>query len=219
MEAPDKTANPGVRRWGGQPKALLAAGGGLLAAAILGAILGALLPTPAYGAMVQEAGSGAIFSLNFGLVIWTWVLFLLTLGILAWKVFPLISGGLEERQRKIQGAIDSAREDREEARRLVEEQTRELQLARQEAQGLLDETREAAGRLRQELVTDAEAEKAQILERARREMDRERERVLEQLRKETVEISLAAAERLIKARLDTEGNRSLVRDYIERLEA
>lgn len=188
-------------------------------AAVLGALLGALLPTPAYGAVVEEAGGGAIFSLNFGLVIWTWVLFLLTLGILAWKVFPLISGGLEERQRKIQEAIDSAREDREEARRLVEEQTRELHLARQEAQGLLDETREAAGRLRQELVADAETEKAQILERARREMDRERERVLEQLRAETVDISLAAAERLIKARLDSEDNRRLVQDYIQRLEA
>lgn len=219
MEVPDTAVDSRVPRRGGQARALLAASGGLLAAAILGAILGALLPTPAYGAVVQEAGGGAIFSVNLGLVIWTWVLFLLTLGILAWKVFPLISGGLEERQRKIQSAIDSAHSDREKARRLVEEQTRELQLARREAQALLDETREAADRLRQELVTDAEAEKAQILERARREMDRERERVLEQLREETVEISLAAAERLIKARLDTEGNRSLVRDYIQRLEA
>ena len=37
-----------------------------------------------------------IFSLNLGLVVWTWVLFLLTLGILVWKVFPVISGGLED---------------------------------------------------------------------------------------------------------------------------
>ena len=181
-------------------------------------VASALIPAPLHGAAAEEAGN-AIFSLNLGLVIWTWVLFLLTLGILAWKVFPLIAGGLEERQRKIQEAIDTAREDREEARRLVEEQTRELARARQEAQHLLDETREAAGRLRQELVADAEAEKAEILERTRREMERERERVLEQLREETVEISLAAAERLIKARLDSEDNRRLVREYIGSLEA
>lgn len=188
---------------------------GTLAGGLVG---GALFPAPLQAAAAEEAGS-AIFSLNFGLAIWTWVLFLLTLGILAWKVFPLIAGGLEERQRKIQEAIDTAREDREEARRLVEEQTRELARARKEAQHLLDETREAAGRLRQELVADAEAEKAEILERTRREMDRERERVLEQLREEAVEISLAAAERLIKERLDAESNRRLVRDYIGSLEA
>jgi len=203
---------------GRQAKAWLAAAGALLIAALIGALMGVLMPTPLYGAVAQEAGS-AIFSLNIGLLIWTWVLFLLTLGILVWKVFPLISGGLEERQRKIQEAIDTAREDREEARRLVEEQTRELSRARQEAQRLLDETREAAGRLRQELVAGAEAEKVDILERARREMDRERQRVLEQLREETVDISLAAAERLIKARLDSEADRRLVREYIGSLEA
>ena len=102
-----------------------------------------------------------------------------------------------ETKGDVQEAIDTARVDREEARRLVEEQTRELSRARQEAQHLLDETRGAADRLRQELVAGAEAEKADILERARREMDRERQRVLEQLREETVDISLAAAERLI----------------------
>ncbi len=203
---------------GRQAKAWLAAAGALLIAALVGALMGILMPTPLFGAVAEETG-GAIFSLNLGLVIWTWVLFLLTLGILAWKVFPLIAGGLEERQRKIQEAIDTAREDREEARRLVEEQTRELSRARQEAQHLLDETREASGRLRQELVTEAEAEKAAILERARREMDRERQRVLEQLREETVDISLAAAERLIKARLDSEDDRRLVREYIGSLEA
>ena len=203
---------------GRQAKAWLAAAAALLIAALVGALMGVLMPTPLYGAAAQEAG-GAIFSLNIGLAIWTWVLFLLTLGILAWKVFPLIAGGLEERQRKIQEAIDTAREDREEARRLVEEQTRELSRARQEAQRLLEETREAAGRLRGELVADAEAEKADILERARREMDRERQRVLEQLREETVDISLAAAERLIKARLDSEADRRLVREYIGSLEA
>jgi F0F1-type ATP synthase membrane subunit b/b' len=50
-------------------------------------------------------------------------------------------------------------------------------------------------------------------------MDRERQQVLEQLREETVDISLAAAERLIKARLDSEGDRRLVREYIGSLEA
>ena len=171
-------------------------------------------PLGATARVAQEGAGGAIFSLNIGLLLWTWVLFLLTLGILVWKVFPLIAGGLEERQRKIQEAIDSARQDREEGRRLVEEQTRELARARQEAQRTLDETRQAAGRLREELIAEAEAEKADILERARREMERERERVLDELRAEAVEISLAAAERLIRARLDTDENRRLVREYI-----
>ena len=42
----------------------------------------------------EEAADPAIFSLEPGLVIWTWILFLITLAILSWKVFPMIAGGL-----------------------------------------------------------------------------------------------------------------------------
>ncbi|MBK5097605.1 MAG: hypothetical protein JJE01_07470, partial [Gemmatimonadetes bacterium] len=76
-------------------------------------------------ALAAEGGSG-IFSLNLGLMIWTWVLFLLTLGVLWWKAFPAIASGLEQRQSRIQDAIDSARADREEARRLLDEHQRQL---------------------------------------------------------------------------------------------
>ena len=74
----------------------------------------------------HEGGSG-IFSVDVGLSVWTWVLFLITLGILVWKVFPAIAGSLEERQRKIQDAIDEAAEDREEARRLLAQRQEILQ--------------------------------------------------------------------------------------------
>ena len=67
------------------------------------------------------AAEGSVLSINAGLAIWTWVLFLLTLGILSWKAFPAIAKGLETRQANIQAAIDSAREDRDEARRLLEQ--------------------------------------------------------------------------------------------------
>ncbi|MCL7978857.1 MAG: hypothetical protein M8865_03075, partial [marine benthic group bacterium] len=40
--------------------------------------------------LAAEGGSG-VFSLNLGLMIWTWVLFLLTLGVLSWKAFPAIA--------------------------------------------------------------------------------------------------------------------------------
>ena len=89
--------------------------------------------------------------------------------------------------------------------------------ARQEAQKLLEEARTAAGRLRDELTAAAEAEKTEILARARREMEHERERVVQELKAEAVDISLAAAERLIHARLDADEDRELVREYIDQL--
>ncbi len=180
------------------------------AAAVVLLLLGAVEP-----AVAQEGGS--IFSVDLGLVVWTWVVFLITLGILAWKVFPAITGSLEERRRKIQSAIDSAREDREEARRLLEEHQRQLEEARQEAQEILEEGREAGERLREEILEEARREREEMMERTRREMAREREKLRDEIRREAVDVALSAAERLMRSRMDRDENRRLVRDYIDRV--
>lgn len=186
-----------------------------LAAAVGAALLLGL--AGAEPALAQEGGGSAVFSVDLGTVVWTWVLFLITLGILAWKVFPMISGSLEERQQKIQSAIDSAREDRDEARQLLEEHRRQLEEARQEAQEILDEGREAGKRLREEILQEAREEREEMMERTRREMEREREKLRDEIRQEAVDVAIAAAERLMRSEMDGEENRRLVRDYIEQV--
>lgn len=168
-------------------------------------------------ALAAEGGSG-IFSLNLGLMIWTWVLFLLTLGVLWWKAFPAIASGLEQRQSRIQDAIDSARADREEARRLLDEHQRQLDEARRESKEILAQGRVAGERLREDILAQARQEHEQMLARARKEMAREREDMFATVRQESVDLALAAAERLIRERLDDEGNRRLVREYVAGLE-
>ncbi len=168
-------------------------------------------------ALAAEGGSG-IFSLNLGLMIWTWVLFLLTLAVLWWKAFPAIANGLEQRQSRIQDAIDSARADREEARRLLDEHQRQLDEARRESKEILAQGRVAGERLREDILVQARQEHEQMLEKARKEMAREREEMFATVRKESVDLAIAAAERLIHERLDDEGNRRLVRDYMAGVE-
>lgn len=179
--------------------------------------MAALAAVPEALSAAQEAGGTSVFSLDVGLAIWTLVLFFLTLAVLAWKVFPWIAGSLEERQAKIQNAIDEARRDREEARRILEEHREKLAEARQEARQIIEEGREAGERLREDILAEAREEHEKLLDRARKEMRRERERLRDELREEAVEISIAAAERLIRSELDSEENRRLVRDYVAEL--
>lgn len=183
----------------------------LAAVAAAGLALGA---TPA--ALAAQGGSG-IFSVDVGLILWTWVLFLLTLGVLAWKVFPWIAGGLEERQQKIQDVIDEARQERDKAQELLEERRREMEGARQEVRELIEEGREAGQRLRQEILEEAREEQEEMMERARREMKRERDKLRDELRREAIEVAIAAAERLLRSRIDTEENRELVREYVSEI--
>lgn len=190
---------------------------GMAVGTMLAALALCVMAAPATARAAQEGGGG-LFSVNVGLIVWTWVLFLLTLGVLAWKVFPMIAGGLEQRQRKIQESIDAAKEEREEANRLLEEHRRELAKAREEAQRIVDEGRKAGERLREEILGQARQDQEDLMERTRRELKREREQMASELRREAVEVSLAAAERLVRERLDSEANRQLVEDYLTRME-
>lgn len=176
----------------------------------------AILVAPGLLLAAQDGGA-SVFSVDFGLVFWTWILFLLTLGVLSWKAFPAISKGLEARRERIEEEIASARRDREEARRLLDEHQRQLDEARLEAKGILQEGREAGERLREEILADARKEHEQLLEKARREMDREREELIASVRRDAVDLSIAAAERLMSERLDDEANRKLVRDYLSEI--
>ena len=174
--------------------------------------LTAVLVAPALLLAAEEGSS--VFNVDFGLVFWTWILFLLTLGVLSWKAFPAISKGLEARRERIEEEIASARRDREEARRLLDEHQRQLDEARLEAKAILQEGREAGERLREKILADARQEHEALLEKARKEMDREREELIAAVRRDAVDLSIAAAERLVSERLDDEANRKLVRDYL-----
>ncbi len=176
----------------------------------------AVLVAPGLLLAVQDGGT-SVFSVNLGLVFWTWILFLLTLGVLSWKAFPAISKALEARRERIDEEIASARRDREEARRLLDEHQRQLDEARLEAKGFLQEGREAGERLREEILADARKEHEALLEKARREMEREREELTAAVRRDAVDLAIAAAERLVSERLDDEANRKLVRDYLSEI--
>ena len=167
--------------------------------------------------LAAEEGTPSVFAVDFGLMFWTWILFLLTVGVLSWKAFPAIAKGLESRTASINDAIEGAKADREEARRLLDEHQRQLDEARLEAKGILQEGREAGERLREEILTQARAEHETLLEKARKEMDREREALVAEVRRDAIDLSIAAAERLISEKLDDEENRRLVRDYMSEI--
>ena len=71
----------------------------------------------------------------------------------------------------------------------------------------------------EEMLEQARADQAALVERARLELERERDRAIETLRREAIELSLAAASKLVEARLDTDKDRELVRDYLDRVGA
>ena len=170
--------------------------------------------------LVQEGEHAAAtpFSINPGLIIWTLIIFGILLFILAKSAWPAILKQVEEREAKIRQQLDEAAKANAEAQRLLSEYQGQLAQAKTEAQELLAQGRQAGDKVREELVAKGRAEQEELLERARREIATERDRALADLRREAVELSIAAASKVIEKNLDTEADRKLVQDYLNTLQ-
>ena len=170
-------------------------------------------------ALVQaaEEGGGGPFTVNPGLTIWTLVIFGLLLAILARSAWPMIMKQVEAREARIRQHLDEAAKANAEAQRLLAEYQAQLAKAGSEAQHLIAEGRHAGERVREEMIAKGRAEQEELLERARREIGLERDRALAELRREAVELSIAAASKVLEKNLDTEADRKLVQDYLSGL--
>lgn len=168
--------------------------------------------------LLAQEGPG-LFDINTGLSLWALIVFLILLLLLAKFAWGPILNALETRERNIQSSIDDAARLRKEASDTLDEHRLRLREARHEARHIIAEAKEAAARLGSEMEAKAREESAAIVQRARREIEVERDAVLEAIRKETVGLALAAASRLVRRRLDAPQDRELVNHYLSSLSA
>ena len=171
-------------------------------------------------AVLQEASheaAGSPFTINPGLIIWTLVVFGILLFVLWRWGFPVLVKSVEERERRIQKQLEDAEQANAEAQRLLEEHKKQIAAARNEAQDILAKAKAVSQKERETLLAKAREEYDALLSRARKDIDAEKEKAILALRREAVDLSIAAASRVIEANLDTEGNRKLVSDFLESL--
>ena len=165
-------------------------------------------------ALFLQEGLPEPFQVNPGLIIWTWVVFIGLFFLLKKYAFPPIVRLTEERERKIAHQLEGAEKANSEAQAALAEHKELLAGSKEEAAALLAEAKSVAQKERGKLLEKTREEQQQLLDRAKREIEAERDRAVTELRKEAVDLSLAAASKLIQARLDADADRKLVEDYL-----
>ena len=175
-------------------------------------------------ALLQEteghaAGAPASpFEVNFGLFFWTWIVFIALMFLLKKFAWPALLKSTVEREQRIQEQLAQAEKANAEARALLEQQKKLLAEGRASAQAMLTDAKLAAEKERSLAIERTRQEQSELLERARRDIGGEKERAIQELRREAVDLSLAAASRLIGQRLNSDTDRKLVEGYLQSLE-
>lgn len=122
---------------------------------------------------------------------------------------------LDERARRTKEAMEMAeatKKQYEEARTEIQKQ---MEKGRQEAQAIIAQAIQTGERMKEEARQEASRQTQEMIERAREEIAAERERIVEDLRREFVEISIAAAEKVIRETLDREKHRKLIEETLK----
>ena len=177
----------------------------------------AALPGPLWAQGAGEESGGGLFDINTGLSVWTLIIFAGLLLILSKTAWGPILAAVDAREKGIQAALDEAAQRNAEAADLLEQHREQLMDARRQANELIAEGKAAGENVRKDIEEKARSEGKTIVERARAEIGRERDAALDMLRKESVELALAAASQLMRERLDQAKDREFVERYLDEL--
>jgi len=175
-----------------------------------------LLQEPA--AAGAESGAKSPFEVNFGLFLWTWVVFAILLYLL-WKfAWPGILKATEEREQKIKSQLADAERLNTEAKAALAAGQKLQADARSSAQTLLAEAKAAVEKERASAVDKIKAEQDALVDRARRDIATEKDQAIAELRREAVDLALGAAAKVIGQRLDSDADKKIVLDYLAKVE-
>jgi len=145
-------------------------------------------------------------------------IFAIVLFILAKFGFPMITGMVEKRNRRINDSLEAARRAEEAIASLNEEQERIMAQTRAEQARLMKEASQERERMMAKAAQEAREEAQKIMEEARVRINEEKEAALRDVRREVALLSLAVAEKVVRKELSTEeGRNELVDKLVDEL--
>ena len=155
-----------------------------------------------------------------GLLFWMTIIFAIVFFILAKFGFPIITGMVEKRNKRIDDALAAARKAEAALADLSAEQERLLSEARAEQARLLQEAAYERDRMMARAREEAVEEAGRIVNEAKEMIREEKEEALRDVRREVALLSISIAERIIRKDLAEEkGQKDLVDRLINEIAA
>jgi F-type H+-transporting ATPase subunit b len=169
-------------------------------------------------ALTPLASRSFLITPNVGLMIWTIVVFVISMLILRRFVFPRIGEALDKRAQTIEGDIDAAARLREDADKVLDEYRERLKEARAQSEEIVQRARQTAEAHEKESKEQGKELLAEAAQRAQREIETATRRALDELRREVADLTIMATEKVTRKTLDEADQRRLVEEALGELD-
>jgi F-type H+-transporting ATPase subunit b len=166
----------------------------------------------------DSGGGSFLVSPDVGLMIWTLVVFLISMYILSKVAFPRIAEALDKRQRAIEESIDTAERTRVEADKLLAEYRERLHEARSQADDIVARARKTAENNEAESVAEAKRKREEMMAATRRDIQQETRRAIQEIRNEVADLTVLATEKVTRKSLTDADQKRLVEEALSELD-
>jgi F-type H+-transporting ATPase subunit b len=180
--------------------------------------IGLFLIAQAEHAAEEDEGGSFLVSPGLGLMIWTLILFLIVMFVLGKYAFPPIRRALEKRANAIAENIEASERQRQEADQLLGEYRQRLKEAREQADDIIARARKASEAAVAEGASEGKAKREELVAAARKDIETETRRSLEQIRKEVADLTVLATEKITRKALDADDQKRLVEEALSEVD-
>ena len=160
-------------------------------------------------------GGFASLGINLPLLVAFIINFIVLFFLLRLFLFKPVLKILDERAKRAKEGMELAEATKKEYEQAKVEVQKQIDKGRQEAKAIIAQTMQTGERLKEESRQEATKQAQLIVDRTRAELEVERDKIVENLRKEFVDISISAAEKVIKETLDKEKHRRLIEETLK----
>ena len=124
---------------------------------------------------------------------------------------------LKDRQERIEGDINSAKEDKESAKALKAEYEAKLKEVDKEAEAILAEARQKALGNEARIVAEAKEEASRIIKQAKEEAELEKKHAMDDMKQEIITVASMMAQKVTAASIDTQIQSTLVDETLREM--
>ena len=149
-------------------------------------------------------------------IIMIWITVIVLFLVLKKFFFEKVKNFMETRSNSIQDAFDSAEAVNRRADEKMQNYTKRIANVEAEGREIIRDAKIKADAQAREIIEDANKQATEIMNKAEKNIEREKQKAMEEMRKEVAALAMLAAERIVEREIQNIGQDEIVDEVINK---